>query len=49
MAGLVPMDTPGPYLQWGFLSVSVGNLVVIVLMLGVFATALFAPFPWRRR
>jgi hypothetical protein len=39
------MDQPGTYLQWGFISVSVANLIVIVLMLTVFIVALFARFP----
>jgi hypothetical protein len=39
------MDQPGTYLQWGFVSVSVGNLIIIVLMLTIFVVALFAPFP----
>ena len=48
-AGLVPMDGVGPYLHWGVIQISVANLVVILLMLAVFALALFLPFPGGRR
>jgi hypothetical protein len=48
-AGLIPMDGVGPYLHWGVIQVSVANLVVILLMLAVFALALFLPFPGGRR
>jgi hypothetical protein len=47
--GLIPMDSPGPYLHWGVIQISVANLVVIGLMLAVFACALFLPFPGRRK
>jgi hypothetical protein len=47
-SGLVPMDPPGPYLHWGVIQISVANLIVIVLMLAVFALALFLPFPGRK-
>jgi hypothetical protein len=42
------MDQPGSYLQWGFIQISVANLIVIGLMLLVFVVALFLPFPGRR-
>jgi hypothetical protein len=48
-AGLIPMDGVGPYLHWGVIQISVANLVVILLMLGIFALALFLPFPGGRR
>jgi hypothetical protein len=38
-----------PYLQWGFIQISVANLIVIVLMLAVFILAIAAPFPRGRR
>jgi hypothetical protein len=43
------MDTVGPYLHWGVVQISVANLTVILLMLIVFAVALFLPFPGSRR
>ena len=33
------------YLSWGVLSVSVTNLLVILVMVAVFVVALLAPFP----
>ena len=38
-----------PYLQWGFIQISVANLIVISLMLAVFVLAILAPFPRGRR
>ncbi len=48
-AGLVPMGGAGPYLHWGVIQISLANLLVIILMLVVFAVALIAPFPGRKR
>lgn len=39
------MDGPVPYFQWGFVQISLPNLVVIAVMLTVFALALVLPFP----
>ncbi|MGA8016918.1 MAG: hypothetical protein WCB85_13470 [Candidatus Dormiibacterota bacterium] len=39
------MDAPAPYIHWGFILISLPNLVVILVMLLVFALALIAPFP----
>lgn len=39
------MDAPAHYFHWGFVLISVPNLVVIVTMLVVFALALVVPFP----
>jgi hypothetical protein len=39
------MDSPASYLHWGFILISVPNLVVITGMLVLFAIALVAPFP----
>jgi hypothetical protein len=33
------------YFDWGFIHISVANLVVIILMIVVFALALLLPFP----
>ena len=49
LAGVVPMDTPGTYLNWGVIHISLANVIVIVAMLAVFALALFLPFPGRRK
>ena len=37
--------TAGKYLSWGVLSVSVTNLLIILLMVGAFVLALVVPFP----
>jgi hypothetical protein len=39
------MDTPTTYVHWGFILISVPNLLVIGGMIVLFAIALFAPFP----
>ena len=42
------MDAPARILEWGFIQISVPNLVVIGLMIAVFVLALVAPFPGHR-
>ena len=39
------MDSPTTYLHWGFIVISIPNLLVIVGMIVLFAIALVAPFP----
>lgn len=39
------MDGPAPYYQWGFIQISLPNLVVIGVMLLIFVLALVLPFP----
>jgi hypothetical protein len=39
------MDTPATYLHWGFILISLPNLLVIAAMIVLFALALIAPFP----
>lgn len=39
------MDTPAQYFHWGFILISVPNLIVIGGMVVLFAIALIAPFP----
>jgi hypothetical protein len=41
----LPMDTPTTYFHWGFILISMPNLLVIGGMIVLFAIALFAPFP----
>lgn len=48
LGALVNLDHPARFIQWGWLQISVANLVVIVLMLVVFALALVLPFPKER-
>ena len=42
------MDSPAPYFHWGFILISLPNLILILAMLLVFAAALLAPFPHPR-
>jgi hypothetical protein len=46
---IFPLNSPGHYIQWHIIQISVANLVVIVLMVVTFIVALFAPFPGRKR
>jgi len=39
------MDAPAPYVHWGFILISLPNLVLIGVMLLLFFVALLAPFP----
>jgi hypothetical protein len=43
------MNGPGVYVGWGWFNVSVGNLVIIILMLAAFVAALLLPFPRGKR
>jgi hypothetical protein len=45
----INLNKPGHYLHWGVISISVTNLVVIVLMLALFALAILVPFPKGRK
>ena len=45
----VDLSSPGYYIHWGFIQISLSNLIVILLMIVVFVVALFAPFPRSRR
>ncbi|MET8942065.1 hypothetical protein ABZX30_00345 [Streptomyces sp. NPDC004542] len=48
-AAPVDLNGTGHYVHWGFIQVSVANLVVIGLMVIVFVAALLLPFPGGRR
>jgi hypothetical protein len=39
------MNEPAPYFHWGFILISLPNLVLIGVMVLVFIVALVAPFP----
>ena len=39
------MDSPATYFHWGFILISMSNLLVIIGMIVLFAVALIAPFP----
>ena len=44
LASLLNLRGTGRYVHWGFIQISVANLVVIGLMLLVFAAAVLVPF-----
>jgi Cytochrome b(N-terminal)/b6/petB len=45
----VNINAPGHYLHWSVFTISVANLAVVLVMLGIFVLALLAPFPPGRR
>jgi hypothetical protein len=45
IAAILNLNHPANTVHWHFFSMSVSNVVVIVLMLVVFAVAILAPFP----
>lgn len=48
-AAPINLNHPGHYVHWGVIQISVANLVMIVLMVVVFAAAIWLPFPKGRR
>jgi hypothetical protein len=48
-AAIFNLNHPAHTVHWHFFVMSVSNVVVIVFMLVVFAVAIIAPFPGRRR
>ncbi|MHB1087220.1 MAG: hypothetical protein ACYC19_00480 [Acidimicrobiales bacterium] len=48
-AALIPLDSLGHYIHWGWVEISVANFIIIVLMIATFIAAITAPFPGRRR
>lgn len=42
------MDAPAPYIQWGFILISLPNFVLICVMVLLFVLALVTPFPSHR-
>lgn len=47
IAAVLNLNSPAHTVHWHFFSMSVANVVVIVLLLVVFAVAILAPFPGR--
>ncbi len=39
------MNSPAQYFHWGFILISLPNLILIAVMVVLFAVALIAPFP----
>lgn len=48
LGALVNLNGSGRYIHWGFIQISVANLVVIILMIAVFVLAILLPFPKRK-
>jgi hypothetical protein len=44
IGSLVNLSGPGHYVHWGFIQISVANLVLIGLMVTVFVAAILIPF-----
>jgi hypothetical protein len=44
VSSLVDLNRTGHYVHWGFIQISVANLVVIALMVIVFVAAVLIPF-----
>jgi hypothetical protein len=44
VGSLVDLNHPGRYVHWGFIQLSVANLIVIGAMVVVFVAALLIPF-----
>ncbi len=47
VGALINLSGPGSYIKWGFIQMSVANLVLILLMIVVLALAIAIPFPHR--
>ena len=45
IAAIFNLNHPAQMVHWHFFTMSVSNVVVVVLMLVVFAVAILAPFP----
>ena len=45
MGAVFQPEPPGARVDWGFIQLSLANVIVIALMLVVFALALVLPFP----
>ena len=41
---LIDLNHPGHYVHWGFIQMSVANLILIGLMVVVFVAAILIPF-----
>jgi hypothetical protein len=48
LGALINLSGSGRYVHWGFIQISVANLVVIALMVIVFVLAILLPFPKRK-
>ena len=44
VGSLIDLNHPGHYVHWGFIQMSVANLILIGLMVVVFVAAILIPF-----
>ena len=44
LGALIDLTKPGHYVHWGFIQISVANLIVIGLMVVTFFAAILIPF-----
>jgi hypothetical protein len=44
VGSLIDLNHPGHYVHWGFIQMSVANLILIGLMVVVFVAAILVPF-----
>ncbi len=44
LGSLIDLNRTGHYVHWGFIQISVANLVLIALMVTVFVAAILIPF-----
>ena len=49
LAAVVHLGGSDRYIHWGFIQLSLSNLIVIILMVVVFVLAIVLPFPHRTR
>lgn len=49
LGSIINLDGYGHYLHWHIILVSVGNLIVVSLMVVTFVAALLLPFPGKSR
>ncbi len=45
LSSVTSLNHPAHYLTWGWLSISLPNLIVIVVMIVIFVLAVLLPFP----
>jgi hypothetical protein len=45
LSSVTGLDHPAHYLTWGWLSISLPNLIVILVMILIFVLAILLPFP----
>jgi hypothetical protein len=49
LGSLIDMSKPGHYVHWGFLQISLSNLIVVCLMVITFVAAIAVPYKRKAR